>query len=77
MSPIEVRNLRRLAHLSQFDLAERSGVGRSLLAQFETGRTRLGNAKLVAVEEALRAALLERAVAFRDALRGEQKQVAI
>ena len=49
----QLRELRKKKHLTQFGLAQRSGVGRTVIARFETGRTVMSTRNLAKICEVL------------------------
>lgn len=62
MAGIQV--LRKAAHVSRSQLAERAGIGRFKVWQFETSRSDPSPAEVLALREALLALVRERSTRF-------------
>ena len=49
----QLRELRKKKSMTQMDLAQKSGVGRTVIARFETGRTVMSTKNLAKICEVL------------------------
>jgi transcriptional regulator with XRE-family HTH domain len=65
---VQVQQVRRTIHWSQYDLAKASGIGRTRISLFETGHVELRPGELDALQGALRAATSRRVSEFQSVL---------
>jgi transcriptional regulator with XRE-family HTH domain len=67
----QVQHVRRTIRWSQYDLANASGIGRTRISLFETGRVELRPGELDALQNALRDATSQRVSEFQNVLSGD------
>jgi transcriptional regulator with XRE-family HTH domain len=67
---MDIKKLRKMADLTQFELAQRCGVSRMRLSLVECGQFELHSEEELAVRKVLLAAIEDRSAQLRGALSG-------
>jgi transcriptional regulator with XRE-family HTH domain len=69
---MNIKTLRKMADLTQFELAQRCGVSRMRLSLVECGQLELHSEEELAVRRVLLAAIEDRSVQLKGALSGRE-----
>jgi transcriptional regulator with XRE-family HTH domain len=69
---MDIKKLRKMADLTQFELAQRCGVSRMRLSLVECGQLKLHSEEELAVRRVLLAASEDRSVQLKGALSGRE-----
>jgi transcriptional regulator with XRE-family HTH domain len=72
---VRIQELRIIAHLTQFQLAKRSGVGRTRLSLAECGHVELRSEEYEALESALIGAIRGRMLKLQEVLKANQEKL--